>query len=249
MITLIASKKDVAGMNIARHCEELGLKVNYIEEEQIFAKNLDERFPNSELFIILSKHASASGKPSLTAHHPGNFSADSSHGGNPRELVAAYPSYHKEFLKQLWKFKNEMPEFQIVTEPTHHGPTENKTPVLFVEIGATEKEWRNEKAGEVIAKAVKKTIEAKPKYEKVAIAFGGPHYSEKFTKIIIESEYAIGHICPKYAIENIDESIIKQMMEKSAEKPHFAIIDKKGSKRKKNIKELCLNLGLEVIEI
>lgn len=249
MITLVTSKKDVAGMNIAKHCEQLGLEVTYIEEEQIFAKNLDERFPSSELFIILSKHASASGKPCLTAHHPGNFSEDNSHGGNPKELAVSHPSYHKEFLKQLWRFKDELPEFQIVTEPTHHGPTENKTPVLFVEIGATEKEWSNEKAGEIIAKAVKETIEKSPKYEKIAIAFGGPHYSEKFTKVIIEDEYAIGHICPKYAIKKLDKKMVKQMIEKSVEKPEFAIIDKKGVKQKSKIISICKDLNLEVIQI
>ena len=246
-IVLIASKQDTAGMNIAKHCEDLGFKVNYIEEKQIFAKNLDDF--DADLIIILSKHKSESGKLTLTAHHPGNFSKDTSHGGNSKELSVAYPSYHKEIIRQLHNIKNEVPDFQITTEPTHHGPTSFKTPVIFVEIGSTDKEWKNQKAGESVAKALKTAMEVSPKHPKTAIAIGGGHYSEKFTGILLNSEYAIGHICPKYAIDHLDIEALRQMKERSAEKITFALIDKKGVKSKTKLISMCTELGLKVVQV
>ena len=149
----------------------------------------------------------------------------------------------------MHSIRNEVPDFQIITEPTHHGPTSFKTPVIFVEIGSTEKEWVNQKAGKIIANAVKSTIDTPPKYQKIAIALGGGHYSEKFTKILINSEYAIGHICPKYAIHNLDENMLKQMIARSAEKTEYALIDKKGVTSKTRLISMCTELSLKVVQV
>ncbi len=39
-------------------------------------------------------------------------------------------------------------------EVTHHGPTENQTPLFFVEIGSDEEQWRNPSLGELTAEAL-----------------------------------------------------------------------------------------------
>ena len=38
-----------------------------------------------------------------------------------------------------------------------------------------------------------------------AICFGGTHYPEKFTKMVLQGEYALGTIVPKHSLEYIDE--------------------------------------------
>lgn len=247
MITLIASKKDPAGMNIARQVEKLGHKVHYINEDIIFANAL----PEADAYIFLSRHKSESEKPCLTCHFPGNFTADISHGGSGKELGAAFPNLEKSYVKFLSMNKKLVPElekFEVVIEATHHGPTHFSKPVLFVEIGSSEKEWGIESAGQVVAKSVEMAM-YKMEKAKPAIAFGGTHYPQKFTEVLLKGEYAIGHIMPKYQSENFNEAIFRQMMEKSCEKIKYCLIDWKGINRRTEIAELARKYGLEVVRI
>ncbi|MDD5181755.1 MAG: D-aminoacyl-tRNA deacylase [Candidatus Nanoarchaeia archaeon] len=242
MVALIASKKDKAALNISKHLSN----VYNIGEESIKTGKLPE---TSDLYIFLSKHKSESGKATLTAHFPGNFGEDNSYGGEAKTLACSAPSWHKEFMKQLWKLRERVLEFQIVTEPTHHGPTKFDKPVLFVEIGSSEKEWTNEIAGKVVAEAVEQTIKAHPHYEKIAIAFGGGHYSEKFTDLIINDKYAIGHIAAKHSIDDLTGDVMDQMVEKSAEPVEYCLIDWNGCNQKQKIIEWAKNRRLEVIKV
>lgn len=248
---LVASKLDIAGLNIAKECEKLGLNVHYVEEDLIKIKNL----PKAEYYIFLSKHKSESKKPCLTCHFPGNFGEDVSYGGNVKELGVAYPSLEKIFMRNLIKAKKELQreeleKYQIVIEATHHGPTHFKEPVLFVEIGSSEKEWTEKSAAEVVGLAVKRTVEtANEHFSKIGIGFGGTHYSEKFTKVIIDSQFAIGHVFPKYQIKNINEEIFNQLCEKSAEEIKYVLIDWKGMSKKDLIIKWAKNKGLEIVKI
>ena len=52
-----------------------------------------------------------------------------------------------------------------------------------------------------------------PEYNTI-IAFGGLHHSPNFKKIILNTEFAISHVCPKYNLENLDKNMIKQAIEK-----------------------------------
>jgi len=250
MIKLVASKKDLAGLNIAKACENIGLNVHYIEEDIIFA----EKLPDAEAYIFLSRHKSESEKPCLTCHFPGNFGKDIIHGGNPKELGISFPSLEKKFIRNLAKIKGEWNEpelekFQIVLEATHHGPTHFKKPILFVEIGSSEKEWTNELAGKLVAEAVKRTLGQKDIYLKHAIAFGGTHYPDKFTDILIKDVYSLGHILPKYQTENLNDEMFKQMLEKSAEEIKYCLIDWKGINRRAEISEMADKYGLTIVKL
>ena len=247
---LVASKQDLAGINIAKKCEKLGLKVHYIEEDILFAKEL----PESNFYIFLSRHKSKSEKPCLTAHFPGIFSNDTSMGGSPKELGTAFPTLEKKYIRNLWKIKGEwnkkeLEKYQIVLEATHHGPTHLKKPVMFVELGSSKDEWKDETAAELIAHAIKRTLNQNDYYLKHGIAFGGTHYPEKFTKILIKDVYSIGHIMPKYALQFLDEEIFKQMINKSVEKVHYCLIDWKGTNKKEKIINLAKKFNLKVIKI
>jgi D-aminoacyl-tRNA deacylase len=250
MIMLVTSKKNEAGINIARKCEKLGLKVHYCEEDILEINKL----PEAEAYMSLSTHKSESKMPCLTSHFPGVFSNDTSFGGNAKELAYTYPSLQKIYMQTLNDLKGAKPElekYQVVVEATHHGPTHFKKPVLFVEIGSSEEEWREEAPAELIAKAVKKTIELikVEKFTKIGIAFGGTHYPEKFTEVILKGEFAIGHIFPKYQSENMDEPMFDQMVKKSVEPVKYVLIDWKGINNKSRIVEWAKNKGFEVVKI
>lgn len=210
---------------------------------------LNESKFDTTAYIFLSCHKSKSRIPSITAHFPGNFSNLNSFGGFPSELAYTYPSLHKEYFHQINRLKKNVLGYSIVTEPMHHGPTSFSKPILFVEIGSSETQWNDHVAIETVCDAILKIIESSYSAEKIAIGFGGPHYSEKFTKFIINSDYALGAIMPKYALQNINESILNQMINRSIEKVSFAILDWKGMINKEKIMRLIDASELKIVKI
>ena len=69
--------------------------------------------------------------------------------------------------------EHELKNFQITLECTHHGPFIDK-PCIFIEIGSTENEWKNRKAGFIIAKTIKEIINEfkENTYNEVAVGIG-----------------------------------------------------------------------------
>ncbi len=267
-LVIVSSNEDIASINIAKMLiEGFGfretnekfdgspifikdnLKLIRIERDLIFADYLNGHFL-ADAYVFISRHKSESEIPCLTTHFPGNFSDNNSYGGKPKELAYTCPSFHKEYIKQLWQLRELVPNYQIIVEPMHHGPTSLNKPIIFVEIGSTENEWRDAKASKIVTRALMNAIDAKPRYDKVGIGFGGTHYSEKFTKFLIESDFALGAIASKYSLQFIDEKILSQMIKKCSQKVEYAILDWKGlGKEKARIVELIEKNNLRIIKI
>lgn len=266
MILLVASRRDPAGYNMYLKLAEVfkpagkefegnevyslgDVELVLSEREIIFCDHLDEFF-NPEFYIFLSRHSSESGRPSLTAHFPGNFSNDVSYGGRAKELSYTFPSLHQAYMRNLWELKDKVPGYQVVTEPMHHGPTSLSKPVLFIEIGSTPEQWSDAKAVEVVVDAVLETIKRRPGRRVAGIGLGGPHYSEKFTNFIIEGDVPLGAIASRHALPYLDSDLLSQMVRKSVEEVKFAVLDKKGfGKEKARIVELVEELGLEILKL
>ncbi|MCL4436766.1 MAG: hypothetical protein M1387_08645 [Thaumarchaeota archaeon] len=265
-LLLVSSNRDSASRNMAQHLiENYGFKETseQFEDSPIYQKDetrlirtekellhLNDPGFKPDAYIFLSKHRSESQIPTLTAHFPGNFSEDASYGGNPRELGYTYPSLHRAYLKNLEQLREHVPDYKIVTEPMHHGPTSFQTPVLFVEIGSSEERWNDQLAVETVCEAVVKTItNHHSPAEKIAVGFGGTHYSEKFTQLVIETSYALGAIAPKYALQHINQPIINQMKSRCSEKITYAIIDWKGVNDRPRIISLAEETGLEIVKV
>ena len=65
-------------------------------------------------------------------------------------------------------------------------------------------------------------------------------------KILERTDIAVGHVCPKYQLENLDEIMIKQGTERSQEKTDFILLEWKGlGKEKQNILEKLEKLNIE----
>ena len=130
-------------------------------------------------------------------------------------------------------------------EATHHGPFIEK-PAVFVEIGSTEAEWSDKENGKIIAQTIMNAVKNKNNNYKTAIGIGGPHYCSNFNKIMLRTDIAISHICPKYQLENLGEDLIKQSIEKTKENVDFILLDWKGlGKEKQRIMELLKSMDLE----
>lgn len=215
----------------------------------IHPPNLDEYF-NPRAYVFLSKHRAESGIASLTAHTTGNFSEKAEVGGRPREMGRVDPNLLKNYMISLCKRRDEVKDYQITIEATHHGPTSLLKPVLFVEIGASEKNWGDEGAASVVADALIESLTERRIWEKVAIGFGGTHYPEKFNSLLVGGEMSLASVVPKYALEHIDEKMMGEMIQKSNLPIGYAAVDWKGlGPHKEKISALVEKFGLEMIRL
>jgi len=167
-------------------------------------------------------------------------------------LCVAPVNFLKEALLHLEQLNTI--GYDVVTECTHHGPYLEK-PILYIEIGATETEWRDSRAGKIIAQVVEHLVknadEINSRQCVSAVAIGGLHTMPNFKKVILGSDVAIGHCCPKYMLEYLDIDLLLQAVDKSVPKSRLIVIDWKGlGPHKQKITELCDQLveenGVEV---
>ncbi len=258
MNLLVASEKDPAGLNMARY-----LKEGLTEKDNVFhgkyyhlviisspvveADWIDDMY-DYEGFVFLSKHYAGSGKLALTCHSTGNFST-AKFGGKDNEIAIPYPSLQKQYMKNLWNNRKRFAEFEITIEATHHGPTSLHKPSLFIEIGTTEKQWNDKKLCNKVASIIEETIRSELEDNPVAICFGGTHYSKKFTKELVEGDYSLGTVMPKYALDYLDESLFKEIIEKN-KTAKYALLDWDSlGKNKHKLVNLLDSSDLETIRL
>jgi len=256
MITIIWSKVNIASDNICKYLIE---KHGFIHEGNVWVKDniqivpvnenvIDfEYFEQCDYVIVPSTHKSESSGKSLTVHVPGNwFSNDL--GGQEKTLNKCYPSKMKTILN-LIKHKAEGLDWNITLEVDHHGPTINN-PIMFVEIGSTEKEWNDPKAIQIIAESIIEGIEKNETFIP-ALGFGGSHYASKFNKFEFDSEYALGHIMPKYQADNLNDEMFKQALTKTIEPFQKVLIDWKGlkSEQRNKVIEFCELNNIEWVRV
>ena len=83
-------------------------------------------------------------------------------------------------------------------------------------------------------------------YETV-IGIGGLHYCYTFNKMLLNTKYAISHICPKYQLENLNSEILNQAIKKTQEDVKSILIDWKGTPNKEKIIKLAESLNLNIL--
>lgn len=251
MLLLIASNKDIASLNIKQQIlnnypfektnetfqESFlytaainGKKITIatLNEESVRAQWLPESFPDAELIVFISRHSSASGKPTLSVHTPGNF-AEAELGGLPRTVSVSPATAMSDALKALERYKNELQlDYEVSYECTHHGPC-LKVPTMFVELGSSETQWKDSEAAKAVANSAMNAILnfSIPK-DPVVLGIGGTHYNQKFTRMALKGEAVFGHMIPKYVVSIVDTEIILNCVERTLEKVSLAVLDWKG---------------------
>ncbi len=248
---VLYSKKDTAGINIAKQLKKLFLPdilVIELKKDSIYSENIDKdsRLRNFDFLVFATKHQSKEQRKTLSLHAPGNW-RNAEFGGKESKACPTSALVLKYLFQQLNKNAEQSgPDYQVTLECTHHGPYIEK-PCCFIEIGSGEEQWQDEQAGKIIAKTISSLQQYKKLKNKSAIGLGGSHYCPNFNKIQLSSEYAIGHIIPEYALP-LTESIIKQAIEKTTEHLDCVLIDWKGlgkSEERQKTLELLKHLDLE----
>lgn len=173
--------------------------------------------------IYLSRHAAASGKPSLTIHPIGNpgqplppaddTTARAEHGGIPGKCVPPSPrmaSLYRQLLAAV-RDAGMLEDFEVTMEATHHGPW-LETPCCFVEIGSKDEDWGRQDASGVWADVLERNLRltegaaapAPPlpqaKAKVAVVSLGGGHYTPKSNDLLrhTDDEVLIGHMLASY---------------------------------------------------
>lgn len=220
-----------------------------MDSEIIEPPDLDSYF-RPQAYVFLSTHVAESGIPSLTVHTTGNFTDQAVLGANPKEVGAIDPDLQKNYLIALSERRSRLEGYEITIEATHHGPTSLRRPILFVELGSSEKQWGDSHAGEVIADALMASLASGKRWQKVALAFGGTHYPQKFNNALLEGEYALSTVVAKRYLEWIDEAMFGQIIQKTTQFPRYVLIDWKGAgPHREKIISLSKQFALEVVRV
>jgi D-aminoacyl-tRNA deacylase len=199
-----------------------------LSQESVTAQNLPESFPEAQIIVFISRHSSASGKPTLSVHTPGNF-GEAGLGGLPKVISVSPATAMCEALKALLSCKEEFSlDYEVSYECTHHGPSLN-VPTMFVELGSSPAQWSDSKAAQAVAHSAMSAIaNFSTPANSAVLGIGGTHYNQKFTRMALAGEAVFGHMIPKYAVSMIDSEMLAQCIEKTLEKVSLAILDWKG---------------------
>ncbi|MEM0440756.1 MAG: D-aminoacyl-tRNA deacylase [Candidatus Caldarchaeum sp.] len=205
-----------------------------------------------DLIVVPSKHVSESGQPCLLVHSTGNWGNSALFGGRPEMLsMTSAAAVYQAFTAGLHAAQSVgLRGLEVGMEATHHGPFSEK-PLIFVEIGCSEKEWRNDQMAEAVAQTVADVCFQKVKKpSRHAVGFGGGHYARDIVKALQDGEFGVGHVASKHHFP-MTSRMISQAFERTIEKPRTALIDWDGlkSEHRTQLLKQIEELNVEVIKV
>ena len=189
----------------------------------LFEDNIDKRWLNCtgevvKEVIFPSRHAAASGKPSLTLHPIGvphldkgeqpKFGGKAGHAPPPSTRLASW----WKMLRNNTKDTELANRFELTLEVTHHGPW-LEVPAMFIEIGSTEQDWPNTDAAELLSEIIAEGMAlnggasiglwdpVSNAEELVLVTLGGGHYAPRANKLAALEGVWLGHMLATYALQ------------------------------------------------
>lgn len=246
---VVISKPNKAGMNIASFLEgnlPKNMSLHFIEEHMCYADHVNQI--EADTIIFASSHTSDSGKPTLSSHSIGNW-GKAELGGKDKTLVPANSFLIKNYLLALQGQKEDLNlKYEACLEASHHGPALSK-PTAFIELGSSLKQWEDKQAAKAVAEAIINSTSTEGNF-KSAIALGGGHYCPEFTKLVLRTGWALGHICPGYALPFLTEEMLSKAVLATKPRPEAIILDWKGlGKEKARVSEILARQNLEIFRV
>ncbi|MFB6071809.1 MAG: D-aminoacyl-tRNA deacylase [Halobacterium sp.] len=160
-----------------------------------------DAFDDPAFVVFASRHSGDTG-PLLSAHYTGNF-GDAEYGGEDRSLAPACPNAHREVVASLREYAPD--GYDVAMECTHHGPTAAGAPSMFVELGSSESEWRDDAGARAVAEAILDLAGADARTERSLVAFGGGHYAPRPTRILADTDWAVGHVAADWSLADLGD--------------------------------------------
>ena len=255
-VAIVCTTADPASLNIARSLLDLTVwedhggyrssghnRLVIHDQQQTALHSLEERLDElglkPELVVFACRHVAKVEIPWLGGHFTGEFAPDDA---SKRRLSVASPSGLRSFLRNVAKVAPE--GFRVSAEATHHGPTDMKTPCFFAEIGSSEKQWSDPRAGESVARSI---LGIESRELPVFLGIGGGHYVPRQTSLMLEAEIAFGHMFSSYQVESLDQKVLEEAREKSC--ASYAYLDRKSLHRENRdrISKILEEIGLPVL--
>lgn len=208
--------KDLGGDGVNTYLGSGDNVLMTIDRMHVHAEDIDDRARQFGIdvkdMVVLSRHSSASGKPTLTVHPIGNY-RDNSMGGKDRTLVRSMPHLMSDTLRKIKKL-NDVPEYGVSFEVTHHGPYVS-VPTMYIEIGSDETHWGDMHAAEILVDSLL-SAEEHEEYP-IIIGVGGGHYAPRFSDLVHEYKVDMGHMVPTYQTNDASDDDVREMIKSAAE--------------------------------
>ena len=178
-----------------------GFELRTFDDLHIYVDDPTPAFDDPDYLVFASRHSGETG-PLLSAHFTGNF-GEAEYGGDPRSLARTCPNAQKTVFESL---EAHAPDgYEVALECTHHGPTDLAVPSMFVELGSDEPQWRDPEGARAVARAILTLRGVAPDRERQLVGFGGGHYAPRFTRIVRETDWAVGHVGADWQLAAMDE--------------------------------------------
>ncbi|NUN11078.1 hypothetical protein HUU53_00330 [Candidatus Micrarchaeota archaeon] len=217
MPLIVCSSQNELGLNAFNLLQEKKANCLLLEENALYSKKQFE----TDLVVYCYTHKSSSNEPCFTTHSQGNFS-EAKLGGEEKTLANTSGTAVKLAYTELLKQTN----LPVFLEATHHGPTSLHSPSLFIELGATPKQWTDLELLNNLTSACISVAEKFKPTQKAVLGFGGTHYCNAFLELAKKESFSF--ICSKHYLDFIDAEMIEQMVSKTIEPVTKAFVDKKG---------------------
>jgi D-aminoacyl-tRNA deacylase len=210
-------------------------KILFIDHSQINTDYL-EGFLETKLVIFASKHSSKAGMKAVLVHPLGNWEESFENSGKEKSIgiVNASSMYIAYHAIKKYKKEEQLNDFWLGLEVSHHGPTELNVPAIFMETGGTKDEWNDLIATRVVARAILDVVDwvnTKNMEETnlpAIIGIGGGHYAPSFIKRVDNNMFCVGHMIPKHHTKGLDKDLLKQAWDNTIAEEKMFLIDKKG---------------------
>ncbi len=178
-----------------------GVELRTFDELHLHLDGAAAAFDEPDLLVFASRHSGETG-PLLTAHATGNF-GPAEYGGGEGSLARAAPNALRTVRRAFAEYAPD--GYDVGVECTHHGPSTVGCPSLFVELGSDEPEWTDPAGAEAVARSILALRETAPTHYRTVVGFGGGHYAPRFDRVLVETDWRVGHVAADWALEEMGD--------------------------------------------
>lgn len=184
--------------------------------------------------LFISRHEMANPRPMFTVHTPGSWP----------DVSVSNPHLASAVLRALCNRLYE--PFECAYEATHHTPNTAHISATFVEVGSTDREWRDRTAVKTLIEALEEVLSSPPEERTPAMVIGDLHYTT-VKDYVLRREIDVGHVIPKYI--EITPAAVETALRKHTVSIKRAILFRKNVKNpaRDEIVRLLRGRGVEVV--